>query len=193
MLSVIIPIFNEVYLAENIIRLRNVLPKDHEIIVVDDGSFFPSPVTSSWGQENPLHFIRKRINEGKGAAIKTGLLYASGEHILIIDGDLQINPVDVYVFLARMSLYNADAVIGNKRHLYSIVDYSFGRWVISNTYNFLCRCLFNIQLRDTQTGLKLFKKQALDKIMNLSRFGGSLYLLHAGIRYAVGNVVSDCG
>jgi hypothetical protein len=95
-----------------------------------------------------------------------------------------------------MELYDADAVIGNKRHPYSIVHYSPFRWVVSNTYNLLCRVLFGIQLRDTQTGFKLFKREAIEKVMRkvmVKRFAFDLELILAlresGFRVADAPVV----
>ena len=190
MISVIVPVFNEPNLTRNLKRLHEELPKDHEIIVVDDGGEvfkFPDfPKTK---------FVRKPFNEGKGAAIQAGLQYAEGEYVIILDGDLQIKS-DIKSFLNIMELYDADAVIGNKRHPYSIVHYSPFRWVVSNTYNLLCRVLFGIQLRDTQTGFKLFKREAIEKVMRkvmVKRFAFDLELILAlresGFRVADAPVV----
>lgn len=160
MLSVIVPVYNEKNLTTNIKKLHHSIKAPHEIIIIDDGSDF-----FRFTQQKNTRYFKKPFNEGKGAAVKTGLKYAQGELVLVIDGDLQINPNDLDTFIKIMELYNADAVIGNKRHEYSVVGYSPLRWIISNSYNLLCRLLFNIQLRDTQTGMKLFKREALRKVM----------------------------
>lgn len=178
MVSVIIPIYNDPNIKESITELQHILPIDHEIILVDDGS----KLNGSVFYGNKVWFLSKPFNEGKGAAIKTGLKYAKGEYIAIMDADLQIDPDDLTTFFNIMELYGADAVIGNKRHPYSVVHYSPLRWVVSNSYNALCRLLFGIQLRDTQTGLKLFRREALKKVMDkvmVKRFAFDIELIIA--------------
>lgn len=165
MISVILPVHNEEQnILKNIQKLKRAVPKPYEIIVVDDGS--DDDLFLKLEGRKDVKFCRKHVNQGKGAAVKTGAKMASGDFVILIDGDLQIDPKDIETFFKVMELYDADVVIGNKRHLYSSVNYSTLRWVVSNSYNLLCRVLFGIQLRDTQTGLKLFKKSVLFSILD---------------------------
>ena len=117
-----------------------------------------------YGESFELIFIND--NRGKGSAIKNGLEKAQGKYIIIIDGDLQINPQDIKTMFKIMELYNADAVVGNKRHPYSIVEYTVFRQIVSNCYNLLVKLLFGFQLRDSQCGLKLFKGSVIKKVMH---------------------------
>jgi glycosyltransferase involved in cell wall biosynthesis len=102
---------------------------------------------------------------GKGCALKEGSMQAQGEYIAWLDADLQISPIRLNSFLKVMEIYDAEAVIGNKRNDYSVIHYSFLRHVISNGYNFLIRILFGISLRDTQCGIKLFRADTLKSIL----------------------------
>ena len=103
--------------------------------------------------------------KGKGYALRTGSLYAKGDYIAWLDVDLQITPGRLNSFLKVMNIYDAEAVIGNKRNDYSVIHYSFLRHIISNSYNLMIRFLFGISLRDTQCGIKLFKADTLKSIL----------------------------
>ena len=102
---------------------------------------------------------------GKGNAILQGLKLVKEDYIVIMDADLQIDPCDIDTFFNIMKLYNADVVVGNKYHLYSNIEYPIIRKVISFGYRLLIKVLFNLPLRDTQCGFKLFRKSVIDKIM----------------------------
>lgn len=171
-ISVVIPARNEEgHIVSNIECVCDYLHEhystSYEVIVVDDCS---SDDTFLVAVENLKHSLvrvyRKTVRQGKGAAIKTGWKFCKGEYIVIMDADLQIKPRELDVFFKHLEFYEADVVIGNKRHIYSNVKYGLKRWVVSNTYNFICRVLFGISLRDTQCGFKLFKKSVLDKVMS---------------------------
>lgn len=103
--------------------------------------------------------------KGKGYALKEGSLKAKGDHIAWLDADLQISPSRINSFLKIMEIYDAEAVIGNKRNDYSVIQYSLLRHIISNGYNFLIRLFFGISLRDTQCGIKLFRADTLKSIL----------------------------
>lgn len=82
-----------------------------------------------------------------------------------MDADLQIDPCDIDTFFNIMELYNADVVVGNKYHIYSNIEYPILRKIISFSYRILIKVLFNLPLRDTQCGFKLFKSSVIDKII----------------------------
>lgn len=195
-ISIIIPAYN---CADTIIsdlkilkeKLKYIgLNREFEIIIVDDGSS-DNTYDMFNGSEYCDCAARLIENSGKGAALKEGFQHAGGEYVVFIDTDAQIDCEDLMTFFNLMDLYQADAVIGNKRHIYSDVKYNLIRWIVSNVYNLLCRFLFGIKLRDTQCGFKLFRRRALLKIMSIllvKRFAFDLELIVAmksqGLRIA---------
>ena len=183
-ISVIVPTHNdEKYIVQNIAiikRVLNNLKYDYEIIVVDDCS---TDDTNLILQTIPkIRILHKSVNQGKGSAICTGWKFATGDYCMIIDADLQINPIEISTFMNIMKFYNADVVIGNKQHIYSNSYYSFSRKIVSVGYWLLIKILFGFPLRDTQCGLKLFKKEALDMVMGkilVKKFAFDLEILVA--------------
>ena len=102
---------------------------------------------------------------GKGNAILQGLKLVKEDYVVIMDADLQIDPCDIDTFFNIMELYNADVVVGNKYHIYSNIEYPLIRKVISLGYRLLVKILFNLPLKDTQCGFKLFRRSVIDKII----------------------------
>lgn len=102
---------------------------------------------------------------GKGNAILQGLKLVKEDYVVIMDADLQIDPCDIDTFFNIMELYDADVVVGNKYHIYSNIEYPFIRKIISNGYRFLVKIFFDLPLRDTQCGFKLFRRSVITKIM----------------------------
>lgn len=176
MISVIIPIFNE-NLQQRIAEVDQALiGYDREIIVVNDN---PKRLFDS----SPLfRLVSHAENMGKGAAFRTGYRNSKGSLILLIDADQQIAVKELDVFMRLMTLYNADAVIGNKRHIYSTVNYPLLRRIVSGGYRLIVKALFNYPITDTQVGFKLFKRSALEKVMPkllVKRFAFDIELLTA--------------
>lgn len=161
MISAIVPAFNEEKtILSTIEKLRQYC---EQVIVVDDGSTDDTFYEAELGTGC---IIRKVRPQGKGSAIKTGykMVTSIADYVLLIDAD-QFDPKEIDTFLRVLTLYNADAVIGSKKHEYSVVDYSFVRRIVSECYRFFIWCLFGLPLRDTQCGFKLFKREALDKVL----------------------------
>lgn len=181
-LSVIMPVYNSQDLKKNIeetlIRL-NTLKIGYELIVVNDGSTNNS--FNSLKYKNPLvKVVGYKINKGKGNAIKYGFGFVSGDYVAFVDAGRDIDPFQLKKFLQIMKEKNADIVIGSKRHKKSDVYYPLARKIMSRTYQILNKFLFNLNVKDTQVGLKLFRRQILDKVMKkiaVKRFAFDLELL----------------
>ena len=144
MLSVVIPTFYNKVISAEIGQIFTDLGYDTQVIISTD--------------EEP--------HIGKGNAVKEGIKYAQGEYILFIDADLQIPPYEIKSFFRQMELYDADAVIGNKHHPYSNIQYTLWRKIVSLGYRLFIKTLFNLHIKDTQCGFKLFKKEPLLLIMD---------------------------
>jgi glycosyltransferase involved in cell wall biosynthesis len=106
-------------------------------------------------------------NLGKGRALKFGARFAKGEYIAFLDADLELHPRQILDFFEIMRKTGADVVVGSKWHPDSAMNYPPARGVISRLYYLGVKLLFNLPIRDTQTGLKLFKAHVLKQIFPL--------------------------
>jgi len=100
-------------------------------------------------------------NGGKGAALRAGFDASTGEYVMLLDGDLDINPKQTPFFFEAMAAKGADIVIGSKRHPKSVVQYPWHRRFVSWVYFTLVRMFVGLPITDTQTGMKLFRREVL--------------------------------
>jgi len=147
-------------LLKNLTQITN----NYEIIIVDDGSQNP-PQSNIITTNNKIKIIKHPTNLGKGAAIKTGTKYATGQYTIIIDADGDINPKNLKQYITALKQY--DIIIASKRHPHSTYQAPTIRKILSTTYNILTKILLGIKTGDTQTGLKAFKTQHLKTIMKV--------------------------
>ena len=185
MLSIIMPAYSlGSTIAANITHVHDLFSGQipFEIIPVDDGS------NDNTGDEinriaKELPHIKPVIlndNIGKGAAMRAGFQICSGSHILLLDGDLDLPPAQVANFFEIMADRNVDTVIGSKRHPESNLNYPWHRKLMSDGYYILIKILFGLPVRDTQTGIKLFKRPVLEYVfprMLVKRFAFDLEIL----------------
>ena len=175
-ISILIPAFDEeeniIFTIKETIKVFDELNKDYEIVIIDDGSADDTynNVTRNLGIFNNRVKVEKYIpNMGKGFAIKHGFNFVTGDYVLFLDADLDLHPSQITNFLKLMKEEKADVVIGSKRNKGSIVDYPISRKILSTGYYFLIKLLFGLPVKDTQTGLKLFKyiamKDSISKIV----------------------------
>lgn len=184
-LSIIMPMYNSRDIIKNLEAANNALKKvtpEYEIILVDDGSenncFKIAQRYSKTNKKTKVVGYKK--NRGKGSAIKYGFGFVSGKYVAFVDSGRDLNPEQLKRFLKIMNKEKSDIVIGSKRHSESKVHYPLIRRFMSMTYQVINQVLFNLEVRDTQVGIKLFKKQVLDKVMPkiaIKRFAFDLELL----------------
>jgi len=94
------------------------------------------------------------------------MVRSRGDLIAFIDAGMDINPNGLSMVLEHMEWYGADVIVGSKRHPASKVpSYPWIRKVYSFGYHFLVWLLFGVKLRDTQAGLKIFKRMVLEKVL----------------------------
>ena len=183
-LSVIVPAYKEgrrIY--SNLTRLVGELDKlnvAYEVIVVSDGNT-DSTVSEARRFKSPaVKVFDYPMNIGKGFALSLGVSQSSGALVTFIDADMELDPANIKVFIDLMRDSECDAVIGSKRHPGSRVAYPAFRRFQSAIYQLFVRLLFNLDVRDTQTGLKLFRRQVLQKavpLLAIKRFAFDLELL----------------
>ncbi len=165
LLTLVVPTYKqEKTILRNIKKLqasvRN-LPFKTEIIVVIDGHLDKTPQILKNIQSKSLRIIGYPENQGKGFAVRYGMLQGKGDVIGFIDGDLDINPTGISMLINHLQWYDADIVIGSKLHPVSQVDYPVFRKILSWGYRNLIRLLFGLKVRDSQVGLKLFRRKVV--------------------------------
>lgn len=138
---------------------------DHEIIVVSDGSTDDTAQVARAKEEPHVRVLDYAPNMGKGTALARGSRIARGTWVAWLDADLDLHPSSLVPMLAAAQGDSLDAVVGSKRHPGSIVDYPRGRRVGSGLYQALIRLLFGLRVRDTQVGIKVFRREALDAVL----------------------------
>jgi glycosyltransferase involved in cell wall biosynthesis len=119
---------------------------------------------------------------GKGEALRYGALQARGEWVIFMDADLDLPPEQIILFLALQKVRKADAVIGCKRHPDSTVNYPWRRRVYSAGYFWLTQLLFALPVRDTQTGLKLVRREVLRRALEHTTLKGYAFDLELLVR-----------
>ena len=155
-------------IKEDIRRLYNVMIQtrwDFEIIVVVDGFVDNTYEEAKKVELSEVSVIGYRENHGKGYAVRYGMAHAVGDYISFIDTGMDINPNGISMLLEHLQWYDADVIVGSKRHPVSKTNYPWIRRLYSTGYHFLVRLLFGLKIKDTQTGLKVYKREVLEKVL----------------------------
>lgn len=164
-ISIIIPIFNESKTIREILAILSkfVIPEwQKEIVIVDDGSTDGTrEILKEY--ENIHKIIYHSKNIGKGSAVQTGLIHATGDYILIHDADLEYNPQEIPNLIKELeNRKNEKAVIYGSRNLHHVKREGMyipraGVWFITQEFNLL----FKTHLTDLWTCYKLFPRSAI--------------------------------
>lgn len=167
-LSVIVPAYKEgTSIIGNLGNLEAELlavGRPYEIVLICDGCLDTYTAAKTIASDTIKVFYYEK-NMGKGHALKLGADTATGELVTFIDADMKIDPRQIDTFIKLMDIYNADIVIGSKRHPQSDVNYPVLRRIQSFAYQMLIAVLFQINVKDTQTGLKLFKRDVIRDVL----------------------------
>ncbi len=170
-ISVIMPAYNEArHIVKNLLEVVDTLAVfgyDFEVIVVDDGSpdkTYLEAVKLLSTHPELVRVVHYDENRGKGNALICGTTFAKGEYVVFLDADMDLHPSQLPVLFGIMDAENADVVIGSKRHPASIVNYPWHRRMGSWAYYSLIKLLFGLPVKDTQTGLKIFKRAVLARV-----------------------------
>jgi glycosyltransferase involved in cell wall biosynthesis len=169
LLSVVIPAYKqEKTIIRDIKRISttlNTLGLKYEILVVVDGLLDNTYKKALTLKSSKVKIIGYKKNYGKGHAIRYGMLHAKGDVIGFIDAGMDIHPTGMNMLLNHMVWYNADIIVGSKLHPASKVNYPIYRTVLSWGYRSLTQALFGFKIKDTQVGLKFFKRKVVRKVL----------------------------
>ena len=165
-LSIIVPVYNE---AETIIEILNKISEveiegvNKEVIVIDDCS---TDNTLSLLKKNTNLYdelIISKVNGGKGASVKKGLLKAKGEYILFQDADLEYDPKDYVKLMEPVLLFNADLVIGSRLIASQLTRvYYFWHKVGNKLITFIFNILNNTTFTDIYSCYLVFKSELIE-------------------------------
>jgi glycosyltransferase involved in cell wall biosynthesis len=165
-LSVIVPVYNERNtVAEIIRRIRSVqVPLDVEVVVVDDGSNDGTAKVLSALQDSTVRVITHDHNQGKGAAVRTGIASAKGDLVIIQDADLEYDPEDWKrlldpVFRGKAKVVYGSRFTGERKNMLPT------HWVGNRFLALLTNLLYSSTLSDMETCYKLFDRTVLDGIV----------------------------
>jgi glycosyltransferase involved in cell wall biosynthesis len=190
LLTLIVPVYNgEAYVAESvrvIVRTLETLGAEFEVLVVCDGSTDRTAAVVEALGDAHVRVLGYALNQGKGYAICFGVRYARGRLVGWLDADLDIEPQAIVDAVRLFQHAEIDAVIGSKRHGDSDVDYPTYRRLLSMVFQVLVRFLIQVNVRDTQVGAKVFRREMLDVVVPLlliKRYAFDLELLAVGVDF----------
>jgi len=162
-LSVVIPVFNEVKNIEEILKRVKSTKLAWEILVIDDGSQDGTrDLLKKLDGKTGIRVILHDKNQGKGAAVRTGLQAARGDIILIQDADLEYNPHDYPVLLEPIKDGTADVVYGSRFLGGPRRVTMFWHMIANIMLTFMTNILYDTILSDMETGYKVFRREVID-------------------------------
>jgi glycosyltransferase involved in cell wall biosynthesis len=175
LLSVVVPVFNEVHTVDEVIRRVRGCGIRCELILVDDGSTDGTrEVLAKYREQKDIQVLLHDTNQGKGAALKTGFLRARGDVVVIQDADLEYDPADYSRLLQPIVENQADVVFGSRfigdSHRVLYFWHSAGNQFLT----LLSNLFTNLNLSDIETCYKMFRREIIQEIapsLQEKRFG----------------------
>ena len=180
-LSIIVPVYNEAETVERVIERLEKLDigtTKKEIVIVDDGSTDGSVlvITNNQLPRTKFELIRHKKNLGKGAAIKTGLKYATGDYVIIQDADLEYHPQEIKKLVSAVKKTNSPVVYGTRnrgiRNKYAYPVMYWGAKILIGMVNLF----YGQQLSDPECCYKLVRRKLLDFEISERGFGVEIEL-----------------
>jgi glycosyltransferase involved in cell wall biosynthesis len=174
-LAVVVPVFNEEHTIANVLRTVAAQPMVQEIIVVDDASS-----DKTWQALQPLavaepriRLFRHDVNQGKGAALRTGFSKVLAPIVVVQDADLEYDPSEFSVLCRPILQDKADVVFGSRfsgsgAHRVLYYWHSVGNKFLT----LLSNMATNLNMTDMETGYKVFRREIIQKVtIEENRFG----------------------
>ena len=168
-MSIIIPVYRQERTIQRNLRLIEAelsqLTTPYEVIVVIDGDEDGSKEEAKRVRSKNVSVVGYATNHGKGYAVRYGMAKSHGSIIGFLDAGGDIRAEGLSMMLEHFRWYNADIIVGSKRHPVSKVRYPLYRRMLSWGYQMLTRLLFGLNVRDTQVGLKLYRRVVLEDVL----------------------------
>jgi glycosyltransferase involved in cell wall biosynthesis len=165
-LSVIIPVYNEKDTIREIIRRVSAIHLASEIVIVDDGSKDGTrDILKLLEGTDCARVILHERNQGKGAAVRTGIQAAKGDILLIQDADLEYDPRDYPILLRPIQENLADVVYGSRFLGSAHGTTMFWHMVANRMLTLMTNILFNSILTDMETGYKAFRREVVAEMV----------------------------
>lgn len=159
-LSVIMPVYNEIKTIDEILKRVRATGLADEILIVDDGSTDGSrEYLQAINPDGQVRVILHPHNQGKGAAVVTGIRAAQGDVMIIQDADLEYDPREYPELMRPIEEGIADVVFGSRFLGAARRPILFWNMVANKILTFTTNILYNNILTDMETGYKLFKRE----------------------------------
>lgn len=168
-ITVVVPFFNPgprlFGTVEQAVEVLRSTGATFEVVAVSDGSTDGSEATLETLLSEDVSCIVLPQQGGKGQALRAGLSRGRGRYLGFIDGDGDVPPQLLAEFVKIVRTERPDAVVGSKRHPDAEVVYPLARRLYSWGYQQLVKVLFDLNVRDTQAGIKLVRRDVLDAVL----------------------------
>jgi glycosyltransferase involved in cell wall biosynthesis len=171
-LSVIIPVYNEKDTIREILRRVQAMNLAQEILIVDDGSTDGTrQILKELDGEGPARVVFHERNQGKGAAVRTGIEASTGDVLLIQDADLEYDPREYPKLLRPIREEIADVVYGSRFLGGARRPILFWNMVANKILTLVTNVLYNNILTDMETGYKVFRREVVEDMpLHAKRF-----------------------
>lgn len=166
LLSVIVPIYNEVKTLETLVERVLSVPLPIELVLVDDGSTDGTrEILEQYREQNGMTVLFHPKNRGKGAAIRSGLAEAKGDVVVIQDADLEYDPTEFPLLLQPILQDEADVVYGSRFSSPTRRVPRYWHSTINRLITLLSNMSTNLKLTDVETCYKLVRRKTLEPIL----------------------------